>query len=129
MNCSETQGASCHGLWGMSWLVNLFLMCLASFIHFQPSLMIPQRGHSSLLLKSARGFFFPMTHKSFLMNSEILHGQILEYLKKALCHSGQNVCFGVPGLQVQILVAPFSCLLDLDKEPFCASLSIKYGYK
>ena len=37
-----------------------------------------------------------MTQKSFLMNSEILHRQILEYLKKAAGHSGKNMCFGVP---------------------------------
>lgn len=70
-----------------------------------------------------------MTHKPFLMNSEILHRQILEYLKKAAGHSGKNMCFGVPQISVQFLVTPFTCVLDLEKEPLCTSLFYKMRVK
>lgn len=58
MNCSEARGMTSNGLWGMVWLTNSSLCSLTSFTCFQPFLVIPQRGHPSVLLKSDRDFFF-----------------------------------------------------------------------
>ncbi|KAI4544287.1 hypothetical protein MG293_004553 [Ovis ammon polii] len=64
-------------------------------------------------------------HAFHMVTVNVQRRQILEYLKKAAGHSGKNMCFGVPQISVQFLVTPFTCVLDLEKEPLCTSLFYK----
>lgn len=61
ISCSEVRGVGCNGLWGISSLMNSSLLSLASLLAVdRPFLVIPQRGHPSVLLMSEN--FFSRTH-------------------------------------------------------------------